>query len=35
VVIFSKKTWDKLSEDERKILTDAKEATPYQRELNR
>ena len=36
VVLFSKKTWDKLSADERQILTDAaKEATPYQRELNR
>ena len=35
VVLFSKKTWDKLSADEQKILTDAvKEATPYQRELN-
>jgi TRAP-type C4-dicarboxylate transport system substrate-binding protein len=36
VVIFSRKTWDKRSEDERKILTEAaKEATPYLRELNR
>jgi TRAP-type C4-dicarboxylate transport system substrate-binding protein len=36
VVLFSKKTWDKLSADEQKILTDAvRQATPYQRELNR
>jgi tripartite ATP-independent transporter DctP family solute receptor len=36
VVLFSKKTWDTLSEDERRIVTEAaKEATPYQRQLNR
>jgi TRAP-type transport system periplasmic protein len=36
VVLFSKRTWDRLSEDERRILTDAaKETTPYQRQLNR
>ena len=36
VVLFSKKTWDRLSEDERKVVADAaKEATSYQRKLNR
>jgi tripartite ATP-independent transporter DctP family solute receptor len=36
VVLFSKKTWDTLSNDERRILSDAaKEATLYQRQLNR
>jgi TRAP-type transport system periplasmic protein len=36
VVLFSKKTWDALSDDERRILTEAaKETTPYQRQLNR
>jgi tripartite ATP-independent transporter DctP family solute receptor len=36
VLLFSKKTWDKLSADERKVLADAaKEAQPYQRNANR
>ena len=36
VVLFSKKTWDQLSPDERKIVADAAiEARPYQRKLNR
>ena len=36
VVLFSKKTWDRLNADEQKILVDAsKEATDYQRKLNR
>jgi tripartite ATP-independent transporter DctP family solute receptor len=36
VVLFSKKTWDQLSNDERKIVLDsAIEARPYQRKLNR
>ena len=35
MIILGKKAWDKLSEDECRILTDAKETTPYQRELNR
>ena len=36
VVLFSKKSWDKLNPDEQKILVDsAKEATDYQRKLNR
>jgi tripartite ATP-independent transporter DctP family solute receptor len=36
VVLFSKKTWDKLSADEQKILADAaREATAYQRQVNR
>jgi TRAP-type transport system periplasmic protein len=36
VVLFSKKVWDQLSEDERKILLDAaKETQPYQRAANR
>lgn len=36
IVIFSKKTWDRLNTDERKILTDAaQEATTYQRKINR
>jgi TRAP-type transport system periplasmic protein len=36
VVLFSKKAWDTLSNDERRILSDAaKEATLYQRQLNR
>ena len=36
VVLFSKKNWDKLNADEQKILVDsAKEATQYQRKLNR
>jgi tripartite ATP-independent transporter DctP family solute receptor len=36
VVLFSKKKWDALSEDERQILAEAaKEATPYERQLNR
>ena len=36
VLLFSKKVWDQLSEDERKILVDsAKETQPYQRRANR
>jgi TRAP-type transport system periplasmic protein len=36
VVLFSKKMWDQLSEDERKILVDAaNEVKPYQRKVNR
>lgn len=36
VLLFSKKVWDQLSEDERKLLMDAaKEAQPYQRHANR
>jgi TRAP-type transport system periplasmic protein len=36
VVLVSKKSWDKLSTDERKILVDAaKEATVYQRRVSR
>jgi tripartite ATP-independent transporter DctP family solute receptor len=36
VVLSSKKTWDQLSEDERRILVDAaKETQPYQRSANR
>jgi tripartite ATP-independent transporter DctP family solute receptor len=36
IVLFSKKIWDQLSADERKILVDAaKEAQPYQRNANR
>lgn len=36
VVVASKKTWDKLSEEERKILLDAaNEAKPYQRKVSR
>jgi len=36
VVLFSKKVWDQLSGDERKILVDAaKETQPYQRAANR
>ncbi|UUZ69907.1 TRAP transporter substrate-binding protein [Polaromonas sp. P2-4] len=36
VVLFSKKTWDRMSADERKIVAEsAKEATAYQRKLNR
>ena len=36
VVLFSKKTWDKLSADEQKVLTEAaREATAYQRQVNR
>lgn len=36
VVVGSKKSWDKLSEDERKILVDAaNEAKPYQRKVSR
>lgn len=36
VVLFSKKTWDKLSVDEQKVLTEAaREATAYQRQVNR
>jgi len=36
VVLFSKKTSDRLSEDERKILSEAaKETQPYQRRVNR
>ncbi|WP_326538476.1 TRAP transporter substrate-binding protein [Pseudorhodoferax sp.] len=36
VVLFSKKTWDRMGEEERKILVDAaKEATGYERKLNR
>jgi TRAP-type transport system periplasmic protein len=36
VVLFSKRTWDQLSNDERKIVQDAaNEARPYQRKLNR
>jgi tripartite ATP-independent transporter DctP family solute receptor len=36
VLLFSKKIWDQLSEDERRILADAaKEAQPYQRNANR
>lgn len=35
VVLFSKKVWDRLSEDERKIIQDTvAELTPYQRQLN-
>jgi tripartite ATP-independent transporter DctP family solute receptor len=36
VVLFSKKTWDKLSDDERKILMDAaEEAKVYERKVSR
>ena len=36
VVLFSKKTWDRLSDDERRILAEAaRETAPYQRQLNR
>lgn len=36
VVLFSKKVWDQLSEDERKVLREAaSEAQPYQRQANR
>lgn len=36
VVLMSKKTWDRMSSDERKIVSDsAKEATAYEREINR
>ena len=36
VLLFSKKVWDQLSADERKLLNDAaKEAQPYQRQANR
>ena len=36
VVLISKKTWDRLSSDEQKIVVDsAKEATAYERKLNR
>jgi TRAP-type transport system periplasmic protein len=36
LVLFSKKTWDKLSDDERKILQEAAhEAKTYEREVNR
>ncbi len=36
VVVASKKTWDKLTEDERKILLEAaNEAKPYQRKVSR
>jgi TRAP-type transport system periplasmic protein len=36
VVLFSKKTWDKLSEDERRILREAAtEATAYERKVSR
>jgi len=36
VLLFSKKIWDQLSADERKLLLDsAKEAQPYQRQVNR
>lgn len=36
VVLFSKKTWDRLNADEQKVLGDAaREATEYQRKLNR
>jgi tripartite ATP-independent transporter DctP family solute receptor len=36
VVLFSKKTWDQLSNDERKIVLDAaNEAKPYERQVNR
>jgi tripartite ATP-independent transporter DctP family solute receptor len=35
-VLFSKKAWDRLSNDERKIIQDAvTEATPYQRQVSR
>lgn len=35
VVLFSKKVWDRLSEDERKLIQNAvTELTPYQRQLN-
>ena len=35
VVLFSKKVWDRLAEDERKVIQDAvAELTPYQRQLN-
>ncbi|KQX95089.1 TRAP transporter substrate-binding protein [Variovorax sp. Root473] len=36
VLLFSKKVWDKLSEDERKVLLDAaRETQPFQRAANR
>jgi TRAP-type transport system periplasmic protein len=36
VVLFSKKTWDKMSADEQQLLvSSAKEATAYERKLNR
>lgn len=36
IVIFSKKTWDRLNADEQKIVTDAaQEATMFQRKINR
>jgi TRAP-type C4-dicarboxylate transport system substrate-binding protein len=36
LVLFSKKIWDQLSNDERKILLDAaNEAKPYQRKVSR
>ncbi|MDZ5461420.1 TRAP transporter substrate-binding protein [Azohydromonas lata] len=36
VVLFSKKTWDKLGADEQKLLAEAaREATAYQRQVNR
>jgi TRAP-type C4-dicarboxylate transport system substrate-binding protein len=36
MVLFSKKTWDKLSEDERRILREAAaEATAYERKVSR
>ncbi len=36
VVLFSKKTWDRLNADEQKVLGDAaREATEYERKLNR
>ena len=36
IILFSKKTWDKLTDDERKILHDAaNEARPYELEINR
>ena len=36
VVLFSKKTWDRLNADEQKVLSEAaREATDFQRKLNR
>ena len=36
IVLFSKKTWDRLNSDEKKVVTEAaQEATLYQRKINR
>ena len=36
MVLFSKKTWDRLNADEQKVLSEAaREATDFQRKLNR